>query len=121
MPVSEWCPGCQSHVLVDAPEINHTRHLLLTLLTLGLWFPVWWVISIRGVGRCPRCRRTVSFPRPPVIAAAVVILLTYFGIGPGIRYYPTPATARAKSLDTPPTRSAPDSGSKRPAGRHAPE
>jgi hypothetical protein len=101
-------------VYVDTPEINHTRHLLLTLLTLGLWFVVWWVISFRGVGRCPLCKKTLSFPRPPLIAGLFLILLTYFGIGPSIRYDPTPTTPSAKPVDTAPTGRAPHTGSKTP-------
>ena len=29
-------------------ELNHSIHAVLTLLTLGLWLPVWTTVSIRN-------------------------------------------------------------------------
>jgi hypothetical protein len=34
---------------VTRPNVNHTFHLLMTVFTLGAWFPVWmtvWIISL---------------------------------------------------------------------------
>lgn len=32
-------------------KVNHFGHLTLTLLTFGLWLPIWWLISAFYMGR----------------------------------------------------------------------
>ena len=29
-------------------QLNHALHLILTLLTFGLWLPVWIILAIAG-------------------------------------------------------------------------
>lgn len=31
-------------------NLNHARHMLLTILTLGLWLPVWLALCLRNEG-----------------------------------------------------------------------
>ena len=54
---SRWCGHCQSAVLATGTTPNHVLHLLLSLLTFGLWLPVWLLICAGKVGgyRCTRC------------------------------------------------------------------
>lgn len=35
-------------VVVTGTPVNHILHLLLTLLTAGLWLPVWIIVAIAG-------------------------------------------------------------------------
>lgn len=40
--------GDQRAVLVYGKRPNHILHLLLSVVTLGLWIPVWIIIAIAG-------------------------------------------------------------------------
>lgn len=33
-------------VLTTDPQINHVLHAVLTLFTLGLWFPIWILVMV---------------------------------------------------------------------------
>ncbi len=35
-------------VLVHGSPVNHTLHLLLSLLTAGLWLVVWLILAVTG-------------------------------------------------------------------------
>ena len=37
-----------SAVLVKGKPVNHVLHLLLSLVTVGLWIPVWIILAIAG-------------------------------------------------------------------------
>jgi hypothetical protein len=56
-----FCPGCDRLVAAYRSRPNHTFHLILTLLTLGLWSIVWLLIAVAGLGswRCRGCGRRV--------------------------------------------------------------
>jgi hypothetical protein len=40
---------------------NHVLHLILSLVTFGLWLPIWLLISAGGLGgwRCTQCGHKV--------------------------------------------------------------
>ena len=58
------CRTCDKLVLAQRQTPNHVLHLLLTLITAGLWLIVWLFLSIKGSPwRCPNCgSRTVAKP-----------------------------------------------------------
>jgi hypothetical protein len=41
-------PAVTQQVVVNAPpkRVNHLLHLILTLLSAGLWLPVWIIVSM---------------------------------------------------------------------------
>lgn len=41
-----WCRPCNRPRVFRRRRINHSRHLLLALGTLGLWLPVWGLILL---------------------------------------------------------------------------
>lgn len=55
---SGWCHVCQQQRLMSKPKINHVLHLILSLVTLGVWAIVWlllaWGNSMKGY-RCVQC------------------------------------------------------------------
>ena len=54
------CKSCEKSVLAVRPGINHVLHLLLSIITVGLWIPVWIAMSIRiGGWKCPQCGSSV--------------------------------------------------------------
>jgi len=52
-----YCKHCKEDVMAVKPTPNHVLHLLLSLISFGLWIPVWILITIVGVGafRCTKC------------------------------------------------------------------
>lgn len=54
---SRYCPHCQSRVLAVGTTPNHMLHLVLTLLTCGLWGVVWLLVVVGKIGgyRCVKC------------------------------------------------------------------
>ncbi len=51
-----YCPRCQEQVLVRNKPLNHAFHLIVVLLTVGYWVPVWllcWAFFTDW--RCTRC------------------------------------------------------------------
>jgi hypothetical protein len=51
-----FCPQEQRLVLAERQTANHILHLLLSLVTVGFWIPVWLLLTIfSGPYRCPHC------------------------------------------------------------------
>ena len=56
-----YCKACQKHVMAQKNAPNHLLHLILTVLTFGLWAVVWLIIAITTSGgyRCTQCGQLV--------------------------------------------------------------
>jgi hypothetical protein len=51
-----YCQTCKKQVLIRRKGTNHLLHLILTLLTGGLWAIVWILCAIQIDGwRCSQC------------------------------------------------------------------
>lgn len=51
-----FCPTCDHSVLGHTQRPSHVLHLLLSLITGGLWIPVWLLLSILPhATRCTSC------------------------------------------------------------------
>jgi len=57
----QHCPDCNEGVLAQRSGVNHILHLLLTIVTGGLWLIVWILISIFHFGgwRCSKCGKEI--------------------------------------------------------------
>lgn len=57
----KYCRTCQREVLAQKNTPNHILHLLLTLVTAGIWGIVWLIIVLTNVGgyRCTNCGNRV--------------------------------------------------------------
>lgn len=54
-----FCKSCNQRVVVFRKGTNHILHLLLSLVTLGLWLIVWFAAAVKfGGWRCERCGST---------------------------------------------------------------
>lgn len=50
------CKLCAKKVLATRPGTSHLLHLFLSVITAGIWIPVWVLISAKiGGWRCPNC------------------------------------------------------------------
>jgi hypothetical protein len=72
-------------VLIRGGRVNHILHLLLTIVTLGLWSLVWLLLSLTG-GEKRRIihvdeygnvitREISKFPVVPAIIATIIVVL----------------------------------------------
>lgn len=53
---SGYCEKCEKNVVVTRPGTNHILHLLLSLLTGGIWIIVWIICAIKiGDWQCREC------------------------------------------------------------------
>lgn len=52
---SAYCPVCGRQSLFQKARINHVLHLILSIITLGVWAFVWLFIGITNSARRPRC------------------------------------------------------------------
>lgn len=53
---SGFCKTCNRQVVVFRKGTNHILHLLLSLLTFGLWIIIWIGVSVKfGGWRCTQC------------------------------------------------------------------
>lgn len=51
-----FCKACNKNVLARRRSPNHILHLILTLITAGIWIIVWLGVSIQfGGWRCTQC------------------------------------------------------------------
>jgi hypothetical protein len=60
---SGYCPTCKQRRLIRRRGTNHVLHLILTVLTLGLWGIVWIALAINNrshPSRCTVCGTAVS-------------------------------------------------------------
>ena len=55
-----WCPTCHRHTLHVRHRTSEGWGCLLTVLTMGLWLPVWLLMSLCSTFtgyRCQTCGR----------------------------------------------------------------
>ncbi len=55
-----YCDRCGDYVLAIRKGTNHILHLLLSIITFGLWIIIWVLVSIKiGGWRCSKCGSSV--------------------------------------------------------------
>ena len=53
---SGYCKNCEESRKVERGSTNHVLHLILSIITAGLWLIVWLLISVKiGGWRCSTC------------------------------------------------------------------
>ena len=58
---SGYCTNCENNVLIRARTPNHILHLILSVLTWGLWLIVWVILCIRvKEWHCSQCGQRIS-------------------------------------------------------------
>ncbi|KON79399.1 hypothetical protein PA01_12710 [Azoarcus sp. PA01] len=56
---SGLCKACGKRTVVFRKGTNHVLHLILTILTAGVWLIVWFGVSVKfGGWRCTECGST---------------------------------------------------------------
>lgn len=77
-----YCDDCNRNVMIRRQGTSHILHLFLSVITVGLWIPVWLLSSVRfGGWRCIVCGSHASSgsgDRGPITAKKVCAIL--FGL-----------------------------------------
>lgn len=53
--ISAYCPTCNRQSMFQKQKINHILHLILTVLTFGVWGVVWICLAISNSSKPVRC------------------------------------------------------------------
>lgn len=77
---SAFCRNCKTQVMTVRNTPSHLLHLILSIVTAGLWLFVWFFIIINGSGpaRCTRCGLDTARPFIFRLARFGVIALSAF-------------------------------------------
>lgn len=51
-----YCPVCGRQTLFAKEGISNVLHLLLSVVTAGLWIPVWIFLAVKSGGSSMRCQ-----------------------------------------------------------------
>ena len=71
-----YCLSCDRPVLAEKQRPSHVLHLILTLLTAGLWLIVWLLLSLPSTPRCPHCGSSKTTGRIPRAAPSAALSVT---------------------------------------------
>lgn len=53
---SGFCKNCDKQVMITRKGTSHILHVFLSLITAGLWIPIWILCAIKiGGWRCSQC------------------------------------------------------------------
>lgn len=57
-----YCKNCCRETFHERPSTSHILHLLLSLVTMGFWVPVWILMALNNnsQGMCTICGRKVG-------------------------------------------------------------
>lgn len=52
----KFCKACNKNVLAVRKGTNHVLHLIMSIVTCGVWIIIWILSAIKiGGWRCPSC------------------------------------------------------------------
>jgi hypothetical protein len=54
-----YCNSCKKMVTFHYERVNHRKSLMLTLLTLGLWLPMWLIGTFAPTKICDVCKEAI--------------------------------------------------------------
>jgi endogenous inhibitor of DNA gyrase (YacG/DUF329 family) len=75
---TKFCPRCGHTVRAMRESTGHVLHLLMALLTCGLWLIVWGIVGMQNSSTtygCPICGTPIPAydPKPRLVALGVVV------------------------------------------------
>lgn len=57
---TRYCRKCDAAMPATVRRTNHVLHIILTLLTMGFWLPVYALAGIEGATKSARCQKCGS-------------------------------------------------------------
>ncbi len=58
------CYVCKGNTVHIVSSINHILHLILSIITGGLWIPIWILLGIISMFKTDQCLVCASNPKP---------------------------------------------------------
>jgi len=60
--VALYCKNCQRETMHEQPKTSHVLHLLLSIITAGIWIIVWLIVAANNnsQAQCTVCGREVG-------------------------------------------------------------
>lgn len=61
--VMKHCTNCRKNTKHLRPSTSHVLHLILSLISFGLWIPIWVLVAISNStqGQCSDCGKSRGF------------------------------------------------------------
>jgi len=60
---SAACPVCDRKTLARRKAVDHAGHLLLAIITAGIWMPIWLTVLVHAKRQPYRCMQCGSLLR----------------------------------------------------------
>lgn len=54
-----YCSTCSKQVSYHCEKVSHVRQLLLTLISCGMWLPIWLTVTFKPTKLCDECRQPI--------------------------------------------------------------
>lgn len=58
-PESVYCAHCKKEIAYHYDPVNHGKHLLFSILSLGLWVPLWVCVTFAPSKICDECGQPI--------------------------------------------------------------
>jgi len=54
-----YCRTCAKKTIFIGPDTSHLLHLVLSIITMGIWLPVWIIVHMNNATKmaCSQCGR----------------------------------------------------------------
>jgi len=77
-----FCKVCDKETKFERPEhkSNNVLHFFLTLITVGLWFPIWLLslIDIGGRWTCSECGSRIVSKVAKIASKIIIVIFSIF-------------------------------------------
>lgn len=92
----KFCTRCNDYVAAERVSTSHLIHFVLTLITAGLWLPVWIFIALTKGHRCRQCGSATTSTNPKTIMKLILVMVIMAG---GVLLYVSMNIDRLKSAN----------------------
>jgi hypothetical protein len=52
---TQFCTYCKTQVTYHTEPVDHKRELIRTIFTLGIWIPIWLLVTFAKPKLCDKC------------------------------------------------------------------
>ena len=54
-----YCGNCRDNVHYHYDPVNHLQQFVLSVVSLGLWFPLWMIAAFAPSKICDECKKPI--------------------------------------------------------------
>lgn len=72
-----YCKLCRADGPATRSHVSHLLHLVISILTFGLWIPIWILVSLSATWNCTTCgaRTYASWWTAPNYGLAAIVAI----------------------------------------------